>query len=394
MELAEDVEKYLADEPVSAYDEPGLQRLARWARHHRTAVRAALVGVAAVIGVTVVSAVWLASLADSQREARLSAERAQEAAEKSRRDSLRTSAQFAARTIAQEIDIRWWILKAEANSQRLRDLLTKINDSSQDASLAPLQTWLEKRYIAQREPIKNTSWFINSSDGTQVARVPERNSRNQVYESIGKPSGFRHRDYFHGLGRDLSEEEAKQSLPKPLEQPVHMSIVFQSTNTDKLMVAFSVPITSAAPDALPDRDAPDVTTIGVMAMTVELGDFEILRTAMLIDTRPDQLRGVARSGLVLHHPEMGPRSRDLLPPRLNGAAYEHVVRVSDDSDGQLDPLVESFRDPVLGESAGEWLAAFKPVTIKGRPRKIARTGWVVIVEDKKSPQDEANTSGL
>jgi formylglycine-generating enzyme required for sulfatase activity len=42
-ELAADVERWLADEPVSAHAEPLIARLARWARRHRTAVTAGAV---------------------------------------------------------------------------------------------------------------------------------------------------------------------------------------------------------------------------------------------------------------------------------------------------------------------------------------------------------------
>jgi serine/threonine protein kinase/tetratricopeptide (TPR) repeat protein len=57
--LAQDLEHWLADEPVTAYPELRLERLGRWLRHHRTwtyAAAAALVGVslAATIGVVVV----------------------------------------------------------------------------------------------------------------------------------------------------------------------------------------------------------------------------------------------------------------------------------------------------------------------------------------------------
>jgi serine/threonine-protein kinase len=51
-ELAEDVERWLADEPVSVYRGTITERLGRWARRHRTAVVAGLaVGVAALVGV-------------------------------------------------------------------------------------------------------------------------------------------------------------------------------------------------------------------------------------------------------------------------------------------------------------------------------------------------------
>ncbi len=40
-ELAQEVQRYLADEPVQAYAEPWTSRLSRWARRHKTAVSAA-----------------------------------------------------------------------------------------------------------------------------------------------------------------------------------------------------------------------------------------------------------------------------------------------------------------------------------------------------------------
>ena len=57
--LADDIEHWLADEPVKAYPEKRLHRLGRWLRHHRTwtyAAVAALLGisVAATFGVLVV----------------------------------------------------------------------------------------------------------------------------------------------------------------------------------------------------------------------------------------------------------------------------------------------------------------------------------------------------
>jgi serine/threonine-protein kinase len=78
-ELAEDVKRYLADEPVSAYRDPWTTRLTRWGRRHRTlaasvavAVLAALLGLASVLAVQRQANVQLeaknAELAEQQRE--------------------------------------------------------------------------------------------------------------------------------------------------------------------------------------------------------------------------------------------------------------------------------------------------------------------------------------
>jgi serine/threonine-protein kinase len=56
--MAEDVERWMADEPVSAWNEPWARRARRWARRHRTAVTAAAVAlVVRVVGLAGVLAV-------------------------------------------------------------------------------------------------------------------------------------------------------------------------------------------------------------------------------------------------------------------------------------------------------------------------------------------------
>src|SRR5262249_50502320 len=56
--LADDVERWLADEPVQAYAEPWSLRARRWQRHHRTLVAAGAVGLVLLAAGGVVSA-WL-----------------------------------------------------------------------------------------------------------------------------------------------------------------------------------------------------------------------------------------------------------------------------------------------------------------------------------------------
>ncbi len=55
--LAADVERWLADEPVSAYREPWRMRVGRWARHHQTLMAAAATGLL-VMMLTAGSAAW------------------------------------------------------------------------------------------------------------------------------------------------------------------------------------------------------------------------------------------------------------------------------------------------------------------------------------------------
>jgi tetratricopeptide (TPR) repeat protein len=85
--LAEDVERWLADEPVSAWREPWGRRARRWARRHRTTVAAAAVAlVAGVIGLSAVAAVQ--SRSNSRlRESKKETEDALARSEESRRQA-------------------------------------------------------------------------------------------------------------------------------------------------------------------------------------------------------------------------------------------------------------------------------------------------------------------
>jgi serine/threonine-protein kinase len=375
LDLARDVERFLADEAVQAYQEPLSARLSRVGRRHRLATQVAVAGLALCLLVMGVSAIWLGSLAHREQNARETAESAGQVAEQSRRENLRTSALFLARSIAQEIDLRWRILEAEAASPKLRELMLAANrgliaGQSLDArDQTAIQTWLDKRYIANNSAVKTKAWFMNAIEGTQLARVPEE-------RSIGR--NYRHRDYFHGRGKDLprDSDEVRQATPLP-DKIVHMSAVFESTNTGTLMVAFSVPIWSDSVEVA------DRQPIGILAMLVELGDFAIGRHAVLADTRVDQIDN--RRGLILHHPRLGLKSSDESLPRLADAMVEKAMLLRADrrragsSQSALESnILEQFDDPVDRQTH---LAALEPVTIAGRPSNISDTGWIVIAEE-------------
>ncbi len=69
-DLADEVRHYLADEPVSAYPEPALPRLARWGRRHRTLVTAA-----ALLLMTAVAGLSAGTVLLSQANARTERQR-------------------------------------------------------------------------------------------------------------------------------------------------------------------------------------------------------------------------------------------------------------------------------------------------------------------------------
>ena len=63
--LAEDLERWNAGEPVSSHVETGPERLGRWSRHHRTAVR---IGLTALVALTIVSLSATGLIESARRE--------------------------------------------------------------------------------------------------------------------------------------------------------------------------------------------------------------------------------------------------------------------------------------------------------------------------------------
>jgi serine/threonine-protein kinase len=75
-DLADEVQRWLADEPVSAYPEPWTKRLARWSKRHRSAVAATAAFLVLGAGALGVSTVLVRAERDRAREQRAEARRA------------------------------------------------------------------------------------------------------------------------------------------------------------------------------------------------------------------------------------------------------------------------------------------------------------------------------
>lgn len=336
-------------------------------------------------------------------------------------ESNRFAAQFVAETVARQIDHRWQILEVAASSPQLIELLQQAEGAPLGSpQWQALQTWIEVERGRHAE-VASTSWFINSDDGTQLARSP--------FDARTVGENYAFRDYFHGLGHDLPRDEIDGTNVEPIRE-VHRSNVFQSeAERTGRMVAFSVPVF-----ARPGQTE-GTPVIGVLAMTVELGHFAELRPddqddadqiPVLVDSQADASNV---RGAVLEHPFLAARlqavrlkepgatvpavylSKDdvqlleelrplkqriqeikLLEGPLNAAALEPEQRAA--RAAEMEELVAQFqalsarddhRDPLSAEDerfVGRWIAAFEPVLIEGRPPAAQDTGWAVIVQER------------
>lgn len=404
LDLAADLEAWLADEDVSVYEEPPSARLLRWARRHQHWVVGGVMAVVIVLLTLFGFTLNSHSLAAIETRARIQAEEAQAMAEAARHEAelakqngMRVAARFAAKAVANEIDVRWRILIHEAESPELQKILIDaagktLGSPEQRAA----QQWIEDRKKAHS--IQAESWFLTDHRGIQIAREPF--SRKTIFEDYSR------RTYFHGGPHELKPDEVKGPI-KPISNP-HLSVVYLSTTSGTLKVSFSVPVWKG--------DESLGECLGVLGMSLELGAFRELQTglnagqiAVLLDTREDQIEGVSRSGLILHHRNLYQAQQQRLAvgdesfPRISPALVEQLVRLrklrareaglmaappSEDAPTAIQGPIElagsldtEYADPLAPPGSPKVTAAFEPVRISNRPPDLQDTGWVVVVQE-------------
>ncbi len=303
------------------------------------------------------------------------------------------AAKFLAKSFEAELASYFEFVEREARQPALREALAIASKSPQlaildDYRLDPKQRIEEQEtFLADptRIPLTNylqdkldkmnensspadahfASLFVVSRRGTMIADAyPERFATR----SVGRD--FSWRTYFHG-GPEDRELIRLPDLPEVIRS-THLSAVFRSRTTERWKVAISTPIL--------DETAPDQPVLGVLALTIDVGDFAIFRShiettdyfAILIDNRPGERRGT-----ILQHPLF----------RRNPPAEDFKV-----SDKQLAGIgkesLYSYRDPVAkapgGKAyAGRWIAATQSVDLPKRGAAVTgngRTDLLVLVQ--------------
>ena len=373
LDLASDVENYLADAPVSVYREPLSRKLARWTRRHRSLSQYLLIALTLLTLAGISAAIVFGRL-------RSDAVIAQRSEHEQRKRSLAVSARFAARTIADKLDIRLRILERAADDPLLLDYLTAVNADPRNAEARqPLQAWLD-RLGANNQHIESRALFVCAVDGSQVARFPLLDENDQPFASLQKR--YPYRDYFHGQGDDFVEG--------PPLRAAHVSVAMESTNDGYLGVVFSTPI----------RSDSDQSPLGVLGMSIELGQFADLniplpegQKVLLVDSRKYYMksrdanhpRGARGEGLVLHHEGLGHLRGSSRLPHLDNATLEYLLDAAADGQVAQNLLPASYRDPVDSTDDRAWLAAFAPVRLTARPpaSSVYDTGWFVIIEQSQ-----------
>lgn len=295
---------------------------------------------------------------------------------------LRIATNYAASAILGEINERFVLLTGLAEKSDLRDRLMAMDaadsDEEKERLRQAIENWLGTSRSNSARRVQGESWFINDRTGKQLARSP------QSSKSTGRV--YAHRDYFHGQGKHLPE--GTEGLT-PIEAP-HLSAVYRSTSDGTLRVAFSVPIENG-------RSGAERQVIGVLAMSVDLNDFDVLERdipdeyqVVLLDLRQETIeteQGSEKSGrgLVLHM-QQREQTHDGRQPRWIGEdLLKQIERNLNAANARADEvsMLEPYRDDALTSGRRYW-GAVKPL-IDPRPERVFRvTGWLVLVQEPLS----------
>lgn len=318
------------------------------------------------------------------------------------RESNDFAAKFAARSIEGEIHRYFRVIRNEAEQRELRrlfipvadsDLVRQLNQESADIEkLRPvfiedeqrkqLHDYLKGRigyYLKEleRDPreLKLASMFAVDRTGRMLSVAYDDESI--VNQSVGW--NYSYRTYFSGAAADKAEKKKEWQDSGPHDvQPIretHFSAAFQSSTTNIWKVAVTTPIFN---DPVAKEEV-----IGVLALTVNLGDFASLRTnygadrfAVLIDQRDGPNKGV-----ILQHPMFdkiaqagGERAT---PFRLADEQLQQIQ--SDSSYLYRDPLAKALDDEAV---RGDWIPAVEWVRLPyGSKEKEA---MIVLIQERYS----------
>jgi eukaryotic-like serine/threonine-protein kinase len=303
------------------------------------------------------------------------------------------AAKFLAKSFEAELASYFEFVEREARQTALRDALAIASQSPQLAILDDYRLQPEQRIEEQerflddptREPLTDhlqdqldrmnenaspadahfASLFVVSRRGTMIADAyPDRIATR----SVGRD--FSWRTYFHGGPEDRGLVRSAE-LPEVITG-THLSAVFKSRTTERWKIAISTPIL--------DLTTPDQPVLGVLALTIDVGDFAIFRSqsettdyfAVLIDNRPGE-----RHGTILQHPLF----RKTPPAEDFKVSQQQLAGIQQGS-------FYAYRDPVADAPGGDayvgrWIAATQSVDLPKRGSTIGvngRTDLLVLVQ--------------
>lgn len=372
--LADEIERWLADESVSAYEESLVERIARWARRNKAV---ASIAALALLASLIVGSLMIYSSWHNARVARLAQTQAERAEVVSRELSAR---------IEMEIDECIQQLVLEAGNPELLELIEQYSepallDEHKDEIRSDFQRWLASSYATPPQadlPFDSSLIQLHDGRGSIVAKQPPATPISQ--------RGYAYRDYFHGRGARYEEhwekDEERFALINPLQAP-HISFPYDGELGMK--VAMSVPI-------WPEGDRESVEEpLGVLVATIGVADIAsaVARKSqsllaekewMIVSTQHSPAEeGTMRRGRIIFHSVM---QRPGFPKESTDLWVEDRVLNTIDASNETSQLMLNYT--VETQNKGGLIAALQPIdspALRG-PTANRETDWWLIVIDQ------------
>ena len=360
--MADDLESYLADAPVSAHDYSPLEKLMRFTRRHLMMFATLLTTALLITLGSIFATTRMYSLHDQSRRSLV-------AAEQSQIDSLNMTCRMTARSIQYNLEARLIALEELADSNEVQELMTSPDDAGNQERL---QALVEQKRAVVQERLPSVSWFLLDAKGSLLCRDADavRQPQNKIWQWT--------RPYFHGGDLALPSSQDPADIPPPADKPV-LSPVFFGKYKDRELCSLSVPINGPGDDVL-----------GLVVMTIQMGQFDPLiaeesnggagsasnqRFAALVETRGEL------KGALLHHPGLKDRTSDeIRGMQVCDSVFQSVTKI--DCNATEPQAISNYIDPIDGEYSGQWKSVALPIQIRSRNNTNLQCGWYLLVQDR------------
>jgi serine/threonine protein kinase len=313
------------------------------------------------------------------------------------------TANFAASALESELERLFRTLESEAEKPEFRKIFMNFKEkagpdllSSLAAQEPPpeslsklltleeqseLQDYLQERFQkilnetakTSTDEARFSSLFVTDSFGNMVASAF---ADTQETNKVGW--NFAWRSYFSGQRQDSPETVPRRNIGPTTVS--HVSVPFKSTTTQRWKIAVCTPISIAS-----DDDSDTTSVEGVMVLTINLGDFELISSsekkkkqsdnesskkgnedvlAVLVDGHEGP-----REGTILQHPMLQILSKelrndaDLAKEKFQLDSEQMSALQSEGSYTYLDPVA---KHPLGKDYRGEWIATMRRVEISRR----------------------------
>jgi hypothetical protein len=235
------------------------------------------------------------------------------------------------------------------------------------------------------------SLFVQDRWGTMIAAAFTSETSNT---RVGH--NFAYRSYFNGQSQDSDEAISPRKFQGTKSS--HVSVPFLSTTTNRWKIAVSTPISINFEPTSPDENPRSIT--GVMVLTINLGDFDLLpddmpsgpeggtqqsdRLAVMVDGHAGTgFEKGTREGTLLQHPAFTQPSKEMFSSLTLRYQIEEEMLSKLKVEGTYKYIDPVSLDDAGQDYAGEWIAAMAKVevlrkSIDSIERREPANLWVLV----------------